>query len=162
MSLQNASVTAAMVVNEQLTIFGKPQNIQPFTGINQLFNNLGSSSTPPAKKDAAVTVTMTGSAVSVDLTNITNDFGGTFNGNTQKAQFALFVAPASNAAAVTIAAGASNAYNLLGASFSFKLAPGQFALVGLNNASPTIGSGAKNIDCTGTASDTLQIGIISG
>lgn len=87
------------------------------------------SSSPPITTVGHGTITLAAGVGSIDLTA----FSGT-NGNESasglKVQFIKFVAPSSNANVITIAEGASNGYALLGASFTFELLPGQWAMFG--------------------------------
>ena len=69
---------------------------------------------------------------------------------------------ATNANPITIKFGAANPYNLLGASWQIVLAPGQEAQSYLKDGAPAIGSGAKNIDLSGTGAQALQCQVVLG
>ena len=84
-----------------------------------------------------------------------------FANNASSKLFTLAVASTNK---ITVAKGASNGYGLdtAGDTWSVPLSPGEWMMVGTNGASPTIGSGAKVIDVTGTGSQALNVAVVMG
>lgn len=132
-------------------------------GFNQTLN---ASSTPAMTTNPSVTtLTMTGSAVTVDLTAavalaIPASASRTVNFNTKKIIAFQIVPHADNADAVNVAPGASNGYALFGSANDIDLEPGQMigcVFNGVASTLPTVGSGAKNIDFTGTSGDKVDL-----
>lgn len=124
--------------------------------------NLTGSTTPPVSAFAAFLKALSTGTATIDLTSLTGTNGATVVGTGLKVQCAKFKNTSTNANNITIAAGASNGYNLLGASFTLILAPGQEITIYGNNATPAVASGAKTIDLTGTGSQTLECVIVLG
>ncbi len=131
-------------------------------GLN-VTKNLTGTSTPPIAKCAFPTVTLSAGAGALDLTACAGGTNGTtvdFTG--AKLCAVLIVAPATNAAAITITPGVSNGYNLFGASCSYTLAPGDSVLAFFNASTPAVGSTHKALAFAGTGTDVLNIGIGAG
>jgi len=63
---------------------------------------------------------------------------------------------------LTVKFGASNPYNLLGASWTMILAQNQEITMYGNDATPDISSSAKNIDLSGTTTQTSEVVIVMG
>lgn len=121
------------------------------------------STSVPVTKVASGTVTLSSGTGSIDLTSLTGltaDEVVTMLG--LKPQFVKLRNKSTNANVITIAEGASNGHALLGASFSFKLLPGQEALFNLNEAAPDVASGDRIWDITGTGSQVLEYTIVGG
>lgn len=127
-------------------------------------DTLTAATTPPVTMQAAGTIALVAGAATLDLTSLP-DYNGTAgqqDGTGLKVQRAIFHNPPTNANDVTIVQGAANAYGLLGATFSITLAPDQKAQFDLDDASPDVASGAKNIDISGTGSQELDYHIVLG
>lgn len=122
----------------------------------------GSSQPEIVTKGYAFKKALSAGAATVDLTSLTNVLGTSESLTGLKVQGVVFLNPSSNANAITIAKGASNGYELLGSGFTFTLQPGQTAAFRLFEASPDVGSGAKTIDLSGTASQELYIILVAG
>lgn len=133
------------------------------------FNQLNESETftaatsVPVTKHSEFQKTMSSGSGTIDLTalpGLTAD--ETVVGTGLKVQLAKFRNLSANANTITVAKGASNGYNLLGSSWTFALLPGQSATFSLDEAAPDVGSGAKNIDISGTGAQILECQFVLG
>lgn len=123
---------------------------------------LNAGSVQPATDDAFFNKALSSGAATIDLTALTGTNNRVVDGTGLKVQFAKFINPATNANQMTLTFGASNPYLLMGAAWKIILQPGQeFAFRGYD-ATPDVGSGAKNIDIAGTGSQALQVAIVVG
>jgi len=116
----------------------------------------------PVSKVAAFEKALVAGAGSIDLTALVGTNGAAVDGTGLKVQAIKVIADADNSAAITLADGASNGYELLGASWTIKLKAGQEIVIFGNEETPDIGGTAKVIDLTGTGTDKLQIIIVMG
>jgi hypothetical protein len=123
---------------------------------------LKSDSTPPATKVAAFEQALTGGAATIDLAALAGTNGATVAGSGLRVQVLRVKAPATNGNPITIAKGASNGYDGLGASFSHTLVPGGEATFFLNDAGGDVGGSNKNLDLAGTGVQVLQVEIVLG
>lgn len=123
---------------------------------------MNASSTPPATKAAYFSKALVAGAATIDLTALTGTNGVTVVGTGLKVQVARFKNPSTNANSIVVTVGASNGYNLAGSDFKVTLAPGQEQTFYGNDATPDVGSGAKNIDISGTGTQALQVSIVLG
>lgn len=121
---------------------------------------LNADSTPPATTVAAFVQALTTGAATIDLTALTGTNGGTINGTGLKVQVLKVKNLGANA--LTITPGASNGYDILGASSSVTLASGQEIMLFGNDAVEDVASGAKTIDLSGTGSQTSEWMIVLG
>lgn len=122
---------------------------------------LNASSTVPATKVAAFSKALSDGAATIDLTALTGTNGAAVDFTGLKVQLVKFKNPVGNAA-MTIKFGAANPYNLLGASWTMILLAGQEIALQLNDAAPDVAAGAKNIDISGTGTQTLQCLLVAG
>ena len=153
-----------MNVTETFSAANVVQNAILVNGINQ-GGTLNATSTPAATKQSYFTITMTAGAATLDLTAIPGlNVNETIDGTGLKVRLLQFYAPATNANPVTAAKGGSNGYGLTaaGTTWSIPLDPDTSAARWCNTSAPTIGSGAKTIDITGTGSQTIQVSIVLG
>lgn len=161
------TVTYAATVNTVETL---STNVPAISTANNTITHSGysttatltASTTPPVTQCAYFLKALTVGAATIDLTALTGTNGATINGTGLKVQVAKFKNPATNANNITVKFGAANPYNLLGASWTLILAPGQEITVYGNDATPDIAAGAKDIDLSGTGSQELQCSIIMG
>lgn len=123
---------------------------------------LNSGSTPPATLCAFFLKALSSGSATIDLTALTGTNGASVDFSGLKVQVAKFKNPATNANSITVTVGASNGYLLAGAAWKAILAPGQSVTYQCNDASPDVGSSAKNIDVSGTGTQTLQVSLIAG
>ncbi len=148
-------------VNEQGSVVDAPSGFN--TVIHRTFNSalaLNANSSPPASQVAAFTQALVGGVSTIDLTNLIGTFG-TVNGTGLRVQV-IKIKNSSTSNTMTFKFGGSNPYNLLGASWQIILPAGGEAEFFLNNGAPVVGSGAKNIDMSGTGTDSAQIIIVLG
>ncbi len=124
--------------------------------------SLNGSTTPPVSVTASFVKALSTGTGTVDLTALPGTNGATISGTGLKVQALKVQAPPGNANPITLTFGASSPYNLHGATFVITLSPGQEYEFYGNGATPTIGSGAKNIDLSGTGSQTLNFQIVMG
>lgn len=132
---------------------------------HSLFNEsatLTSATTPPVTQCAFFEQALTAGAATIDLTALPGTNGAVVNGNGLRVRAAKFKNKTSNANPITIKFGASNPYNLLGASWQVILSPGQSVLVYADDDAPAIAAGAKNIDLSGTAAQVLEVALVIG
>ena len=123
---------------------------------------LNGATTPPVTKVAIFSKAMSGGAATIDLAALTGTNGAAVDGTGLKVQLFKIKAPAANSAAVTIAVGASNGYDLSGSAFSLTLAPGQEMTLFGNDATPDIGSSDKELDMSGSGTDALECVCVMG
>ena len=121
---------------------------------------LDANTTPPVTKTAVFLATLSGGALTLDLTALTGTNGIAVDGTGLKVQ--LFKIKNKGANNLTVKFGASNPYNLLGASWTMILAQNQEISFYGNDASPDISSSAKNIDLSGTTTQTSEVVIVMG
>lgn len=121
---------------------------------------LDANTTPPVTKVAAFSQALTAGAATIDLTALTGTNGASVDGTGLKVQ--VFKIKNKGANNLTVKFGASNPYNLLGASWTLILAQNQEITVYGNDATPDIASGAKNIDLSGTTTQTSEVVIVMG
>ena len=123
-----------------------------------------STTTPPVTKSVVNTVALVAGAKTIDLTALTGINGGAVAFTGLKVQFAKFRNPSTNTGAITIQAGASNAYNMLGASWKVILQTGdEFTWKGSDDSGvPDVASGAKNIDLAGTGTESIEMVLVAG
>jgi hypothetical protein len=133
------------------------------TGFNSTAT-LNAASTPPVSKMASFQQALSAGAATIDLTALVGTNGATVTFNGLKVAAVKFQNPGTNANAITIKAGASNAYLLGGAAWSWILQPGDEFLwkAGAVNAAPTVGASLKNIDLAGTGTQALNVIVIAG
>lgn len=123
---------------------------------------LNGSSTPTATVIATARYTMTGSAVTIDLTSITDVVSGAVqSGSGLKIVACKFRNKSTNANSISIVPGASNDYDLLGSDMKITLSPSDEVLIFVKNGQ-TIGSSHKTLDATGTNTQILEVEFIFG
>ena len=124
--------------------------------------SLSGSTTPPVSLCASFVKALSSGTGTIDLTALVGTNGVAVDGTGLKVRAFKFINPATNANPITIKFGAANPYNLLGASWQIVLAPGQEAQSYLKDGAPVVGSGAKNIDLSGTGTQALQCQVVLG
>ena len=129
--------------------------------LDQGTRTLNSSSTPAATKHHAETITIAGTQT-VDLTSLSDVEGTAIDGTGLKVQAVRMIADADNAAAITVAPGASNPYPLFGTSNEVDLAAGAEICHYSPEGLPDVAAAVKEIDISGTNDDILYIQLILG
>lgn len=163
-----ATFNSNLQVLETLTSTSTPTASAPIVthdGMNEAIT-LNAGSSPVVTTLAASVYLLSGTTGSLDLTAIASTNGATVTGSGLKVHLcklrAIKLAGVANTGALTVKFGASNPYNLLGASWVIVLQPGQTLNVNLNGAAGAIGSGAKSIDLSGTSGDGLEYEFVMG
>lgn len=126
--------------------------------------NLGStltaSTTPAVTAQSTFILTLSGGAATIDLRTLTQSNGATLDGNGLKVQ--LFRVKNLGANPMTFTFGASNPYNIFGATGVCQVpVGGSVMLYGANNL-PVVGSTTKYIDVSGTGAQTAQVTVVLG
>lgn len=155
--------TSALTATETLTtnVPDVASNSIVHNGFNKTLN-LNSTTTPATTKTASFVKALSAGAGTIDLTALFGTNNLTTDGTGLKVIACKFQAVVGNANVITLKFGASNPYNLLGASWQVALQPGQEILLYAVSAAPVIGSGAKNIDLSGTGSQSVNCIIVMG
>lgn len=124
---------------------------------------LSASTTPPVTKVAAFSQALTGGAATIDLTALDGTIG-TVDGTGLKLQVLKLKAPTTNTATLTATKGASNGYGLdsAGATWTIPLAPGAECTLYLDDDPPDISSTVKNIDLSGTGTESIYVEAVLG
>ena len=123
---------------------------------------LGGSSTPKIDLIAVFRVTLVNGEAVIGLTNI-NTPTGIIDATGRKLRAFKFRCPATNTGgAVTVEAGASNGYDMLGGSWSIPVPIDGEVMMYLKDTAPAVASGAKTLDLTGTGTDSLDVSFIFG
>jgi hypothetical protein len=162
----SVTLTYGSTITAVEVVAGTPAALQNTAQVtHNLFNksaSLNASSSPAVSKVAAFEKTLAAGAGTIDLTALTGSNGGTLDGTGLKVQAVKFSNPATNTYSITVETGASNGYELAGATFSVQLEPGQEVMLYGNGATPEIGSTAKTLDLTGTGSEVLDVIVVMG
>jgi hypothetical protein len=133
-------------------------------GLNQSMT-LNSGTTPPAVLVAAYEKAMSAGTATIDLTSLPQSGGlaaGTITAATYKLQALLIKNKAANTGTITVTKGASNGYQLAGATFTMPLKPGQWMLFFGNDLADDVDGTHKTIDISGTGAEILQIVAVFG
>lgn len=123
---------------------------------------LHSGSTPDAELVYSGNIPLVAGAATIDLTALSDSEGNTI-ATTGKKVRAIKIKPTStNTGAITLVDGASNGYELFGDGFSIALNGGNHVLAYFGVDAPDIGSSTKNIDLSGTGTESIDIVIVFG
>ena len=160
-----ANYLSNVTVNETLTTGVPAANASNAIIVHDQYNSnqaLTATSTVPVTKVAAFEQDLTGGAATIDLTSLTGANGVTVDGTGLKVQVIKFIAKAANANVLYVDVGASNGYDLLGASMYLGLQPGQEITIYGNDATPDIATADKTLDLTGTGTQGLKVIVVMG
>lgn len=131
-------------------------------GFNLNNVSLNANSTVPATKSSYKTYTLGGGGtLTIDLTDLDGLLEAAVDGTGLKVQTIVVRNPSSNNA-VTIAPGASNPYPLWGTGNSREVKPGARFGEYFADQLADVASNAKEIDLSGTAGQTIDIGLCLG
>lgn len=162
----SATYASSATVTETFTgdYISSGDNTVSVTGLNET-GTLNASSSVPATKQVSGTKTMSGGAGTIDLTalpGLTADETVSLSG--LKVQILKIRNKSTNANKIVVSNGASNGYRLDAATtaWSIALAPGQSALLLLNEAADDVGGSRKEIDLAGTLAQVLEYLIVAG
>ncbi len=122
---------------------------------------LTSATTPPVTKIWSDNVALAAGAKVLDLEALVNDNLPNVNFVGLKVQLLVFSVPAGNSA-ITITSGASNGYDIGGASSSWAIGPGGQLILLLNETAPDVAGADSEIDFAGTGSETFDILMVAG
>ena len=123
---------------------------------------LTSSTTPAVSNGSKQSIALSSGAKTIDLTALTDANGASISLSGLKLVAVQIENPAANANNMTFAPGSANGCNFMGASGQVTLSPGQSIEIYNHTGGPTIGSGIKNIDVTGTGSQAFYFGVVAG
>jgi hypothetical protein len=132
-----------------------------FNGLDTV-RTLNETSTPPVAKGSYQDIPLVAGAKTLDLAALVGANSAAVNGTGLRVQTIKIRNKATNANAMTIAKGASNGYDGLGANFSITLVPGAEMLVLLNDGGTDIGATNKTLDVAGTLTQVVEVGIVMG
>jgi hypothetical protein len=160
------SVTVAyslqLTVNETLT--AAPDAASQVI-VHKDYNKAGyltSLTTPPVTKVSSFLAALTAGAKTIDLRTLTAAGGVALDGNGLKVQCVKINNPSTNTGALTVVPGASNGYNLFGATSKLVLNPGEYIEWVGYDALPDIDATHKTIDLTGTGTESSEWVIVLG
>jgi len=131
-------------------------------GFNAAQRTLKSDTSPPVTCGALFQQALAAGVATIDLTALDGFNDKVVNGTGLRVQLLRVRNPATNANPISIAKGAANGYDGLGAAFGVTLAPGAEVTILTNDAGSDIGSGNKTLDLTGTGSQALDVEIVMG
>lgn len=163
----SATVTAAVVsqLNVVSTFSGYASpldNTLTVSGMNESLT-LTASTTPPVTKQTSFQQALSSGSATVNLAALPGlTAEETVNLTGLKVQALKLRNLSTNANSITVAKGASNGHTLLGSSWTVTLQPGQSHLYYFNNAAPTVASGDRTIDLTGTGAQVLEVQLVAG
>lgn len=121
--------------------------------------DLSPTSTPAVSKVSYFSKALAVGAGTIDLTAIPGP-GGTQDLTGLKVQMIKFKNDAANT--ITVSEGAASGYELLGNAWSIAIYAGSEVTILMNEDTPDVAAGAKNIDLAGTASQELKVVIWAG
>lgn len=140
---------------------GLAANAQPVRYSGYDFDKtLNATSSPAATKSAFFLLTLTAGAATINLAALTGTNGATVDGTGLKVRAFRFRPLGANG--MTVVPGASNGIDLFGAASSVTVPTGGCLLQYFANGSPTVASGDRTLDVTGTGTETAEVSIILG
>lgn len=126
-------------------------------------SSLNADSAVPATNVIAIEGNLTAGADTIDLTNLAQSGGGSFDATGKRLQAFIIINPATNTVQQSWVPGASDGYNLFGnASGRYDPMPGQSALFFGFDKLPEVSSSAKTIDITGDGTEVYKILMVFG
>jgi len=121
---------------------------------------LDSTTTPDETATNYSTVTLSGSAATVDLTSLTGVNGASVSLSGKKIRWIKIKNGGSNP--VTVSKGASNGYTGFGASFSLEIKGGGEATIYCAGNGVAVSGSVKTLDLAGTGTDSFSLAIGAG
>lgn len=126
--------------------------------VSDLDTTLNSSSTPDLENVAVFIGTLSGGALTIDLTNLTHADGDTRSASAKKLRFLHVTNPSANTGNIILTKGASNGYSPIGTTFTLPVSPGgSFVYYFDSDAADVTDASADTIDVTGTGSETFYV-----
>ena len=131
---------------------------------------LSSGTTVPVTKSSVFTPQLSGGALTIDLTALTDPGGAALDATGLKLQWLMFsngvvtsnVLDAGSNSPVTLTNGASNGYDLFGGNNSLTWPAGAGYGLFFNDKLDDVGSTDKTIDLSGTGSDAFEMTMVFG
>lgn len=130
---------------------------------HSLFNTalaLDAASSPAVAKVAAFKKALAAGSGTIDLTALTGTNGATVDGTNLKVQIVKIKNIGDNP--LVIIPAVSNGYELLGSDFKITLEAGDEVTFQVDDTTPAIGSGAKDLTLTGTLIEESEWMIVMG
>jgi hypothetical protein len=121
---------------------------------------LNATSSPAVTKQIQRTLSMTAGALTINLASLTGTNGLAVDFTGLKVQHFKFINPGANP--ITFTFGASNPYLLLGSGWKIIVPAGGEVAGKLNDQPPDVDSTHKNIDVSGTGTDSFNIILVAG
>lgn len=147
-----------MIETETGTLLNATDNTLTWDGLDREFT-LNASTTPDIEDCALFVVTLTAGAATVDLTAMAHQAGVTKSATGKKVRVWKFWPATANAGNITVAKGASNGYAPLGTTLAKIIAPDGDSSDYFKAAAGDVGAGAKNLDFSGTGTDSVLVAI---
>lgn len=160
-----ATGKASLVVKETLTTSVGADAIDSIVqhqGIQT--DSLTASTTVPVTTVVDVTHTLSGGALTVDLTSLTGTNGSSVTASGLKLQYMYIECPSTNTDAVTFTQGAVNGYSIdsAAAAWLIPVQPGGWAMIYAVNLAQDVGASDLGIDLAGTGSETANVIYVFG
>lgn len=125
--------------------------------------NLSTTSSPAISKAWSQERALAAGADTIDLTALPEgNFAADQDFTGLKVQVALIHVLATATVAMTFSAGATNPYNLFGASGQIELGPDDWCLLLFDETTPDVAAGAKEIDVAGSGTESYEIQLAAG
>ena len=164
MALDEVVITAPVVVKETVAL-GLDQVTDPRV-VNEITlpipSKLNNTTTPPVTKVWSDNVALVAGAKTLDLQALVNanlpnvDFTGL------KVQALVMSCPSANTGPITVTPGASNDYDLGGASMSVAVNPGDTVIFLFLDNAPDVAAADSELDFAGTGTETFDILMVAG
>lgn len=127
---------------------------------------LTASTTVPVTKVYTDTISLVAGAATIDLTSLTGPGGTAVTFDGLKVQLVRITCPTGNSGGITFAVGAANGYNLFGAdnvsAERVEIMPGGAELRYTPDNGEDVDATHKQIDVTGTGTDSFNIELVAG
>ena len=150
----------SIAINESNVVSGDPTSAGAIANValgGQFRYDGTTGSGPAVTADFHGKVSLIAGALTLDLTALPDAILGTTTMVGLKLRHIQLSAPSTNAGPLTIKPGAANAYNLWVGAGGLILAAGDSQVLGPLNGSPAVAAGVKNLDLSGTGTDSLSV-----
>lgn len=124
--------------------------------------SLSAGTTPPVTMAGFFKKALVAGVGTIDLTAFPTTNGAVDNGTGLKAQGWKFRNPPTNTGPITVTFGAANPYLLRGAGWKMIIQPGQEDMGYGADLTPDVGPTSKNIDISGTGTESLEVSLVLG
>lgn len=162
----SVEATLAMTLNVVETLgtdadsVGSSNNTVTHNQFSKAQVTLNSASTPAVSQVYSQLVTMTAGAKTLDLTSLATLNGGTFDATGLTIIAMRLKASSGNANPITIEPGAANGYDFQGADWQWTGDAEDEALFYSDDNAPTVAGADKDLDISGTGSQTIEVTIL--